>query len=140
MLNYRPLFLAISSFICSCGAVPVLLYSRESVVRVEFDLRASLNTEAPSSPIELPPRRSVVRVEFDLRESLNALAPESPIVQTSNGVNKYYGYKLRVHNMDYSTKLDNYNIDIPLRSRIVIVIVGASTNSFFDLTASLVSS
>ena len=41
-------------------------------MRVEFDLRESLNAHAPSSPIELFQRASVVRVEFDLRASLNA--------------------------------------------------------------------
>ena len=56
------------------------MHERSSVVRVEFDLRESLNVHAPGSPIELQLRLSVVRVEFDLRESLNAHAPESPIV------------------------------------------------------------
>ena len=47
-------------------------------MRVEFDLRESLNALAPGGPIELPTRLSSVRVEFDLRESLNA--PDEPIV------------------------------------------------------------
>ena len=39
----------------------------------------ALRMDAESS-IELPLRSSDVRVEFDLRESLNALAPDAPIL------------------------------------------------------------
>ena len=59
--------------------LPIELKLRSRAVRVEFDLRESLNAIAPSSPIELPIRLSAMRVSFDLRESLNAIAPESPI-------------------------------------------------------------
>ena len=61
-------------------------------MRVEFDLRESLNALAPSSPIALKPRWSFVRVEFDLRESLNVEAPAESIPSwPSNGVNFQFG-------------------------------------------------
>ena len=56
-------------------------------MRVEFNLRASLNALTPTSPIDLSKRVSVVRVEFDLRASLNAEAPDSPISHAQTGVN-----------------------------------------------------
>ena len=48
-------------------------------MRVEFDLRESLNAHVPDEPILFTVRLSSVRVEFDLRDSLNAFAPDGPI-------------------------------------------------------------
>ena len=55
----------------------ILLYPSSS----EFDLRKSLNEDAASRSIEFFRRWSVLRVEFDLRELFNTLAPSDSQIE-----------------------------------------------------------
>ena len=69
--------MSISCFIFSGRTDPKKLPAKQSVVRVELNLRALYSADAPEDPILLFPSLSVVRVELDLSTRLNAKAPKS---------------------------------------------------------------